>query len=165
MKPLPTPDYVGDAIVIDKAEFARLIRKYKHLGVTLFVENSYDTVARCQSACTGFDIPAAQALEKLHRCDFDAFEWKCDEHGPSLWHYAAPKHLQLLRRRDFLVARIPKTEARIAEINARLAMPEWDNDWRRKIRDSEVDQVASDRVEIAQIDAMFPIAKAAAHAA
>jgi len=165
MKTNAQPQYLGDAIVLDRAEFARLIRQYAGLKVTVFAED-YNAVAKCQSACFGFKIPAKVALEQLARCDFDAFEWKTGEFGPCVWYYTAPMHVQLQRRRDFLIARLPLAVARIAEIEQRLALVALaeHREWRQKIHDSEVEQVASDRAEIVRLDAQIPTARAQAAA-
>jgi hypothetical protein len=111
-------DYAAaERTVIDRAEFARLIRKHKSLRVCVFMTDNVrgDVVHGCASECFGVKIPAKQALEELARCTYDACAWELDEYGPSIsTHIAAPAWVQMKRRRDFIAARIPHLEARLA---------------------------------------------------
>ena len=160
MNTLPTIEYVGDATVIDRAEFARLIKKFKSLRVSLFLRDS-EHCEFCQNNLASFDVPAKQALDKLACGDLDAFEWRLTETGPRIWHYAAPARLQLLRRQEFLLARIPKDEARIALYKAKVAEFPTE-EWRAGILASCAKDLASDQAELAKITAKLNPTPAAA---
>lgn len=149
------PSAAGERLVSDRAEFARLIHQHRGLRVVLFVADR-NTVASCQTECCGFHVPAKTALDQLARFAFDAFEWRADEFGPRLWHYAAPLQLQLERRRECLAARIPHAEARLAQpIQA-------EEEWSRKARHSIERQLAADRTELARLDAQLLALRTAA---
>lgn len=150
------PEYLGEATVIDRAEFARLIRKAGHLRVTLFIEDRR-TVAKCQDSLASFNVPAKQAVEKLSLFDFDAFEWNVKADGtPGIWHYAASMRLQLQRRLEKLLKRQEDHTAVIARVEALLAASLPCEEWRlenaaarRRTRDAERIEIESLQADLA----------------
>ena len=143
------PD-TAERTIIDRAEFARLIRKHRGLGVFVTISDyCADKVVRgCQPGHFGVTVPAKQAIEKLESGDFDAFVWEANEYGAHVVTYsAAPAWLQITRRRELRSARI---ESHIA----RLARPVVVGDsWDARMRESAETYLAKDRAEVARWDA------------
>lgn len=152
----PAFDYASaERTILDRAEFARLIRKSGHVSATVFVPDYLrrEVVRGCANECFGVTIPAKQALAHLALCSYDAHVWELDEYGPHISFVVAPAWVQMKRRRDFVAARIPKGEAR-------LALPPRGDRIDENFRAMTQRDLLSDRAELAKWDAELAARKA-----
>lgn len=141
-------DCSGECTVLDRAEFARIIRKARKVGITVFPSSPYDRdiVRGCAPACFTVNVPSQQAIEKLNVGEFDAHVWEVDQYGPSISWEVAPAWIQIARRREFVASRIARNESR-------LAMAIRGDRIDVMVREASEGQLARDRAEIPTLDA------------
>lgn len=147
----PAFDYAkAERTIIDRAEFARLIRKHRGVGFSVYATERNEIIHGCADSSFYVTLPAKKALEMLHRCDFDAFVWTCDKYGARVHTYdVAPAWLQMKRRRGFVAARILKDQERLA--HPALPGDRIDEHWRQTIERD----LSRDRSEVAKLDALL----------
>jgi hypothetical protein len=152
-------DYAAaERTVIDRAEFARLIRKHRGLSMCVFVPDYLrDEVVRgAAEQCFHVTVPAKQALESLERGNYDACEWAVNAHGDATVHtyLVAPAWLQIQRRRELVAGKIADYERRLAR--PALLDCKWDAEARVRSEQS----LSRDRAELARWDAELAARKA-----
>ncbi|ACB76678.1 hypothetical protein [Opitutus terrae] len=137
----------AERTIIDRAEFARLIRKHRGIVVYVFPSNRDSRVLRNLNSCFSLRVSAKQALEKLEGGSLDAFTWSLSKYGLEVETDVAPLWLQRRRRRERVVEEIASHEARLAK-PVRIG-----DDWDTRTRASHEALLAGRRAELAELNA------------
>ncbi|HTJ77963.1 MAG TPA: hypothetical protein VL357_03130 [Rariglobus sp.] len=111
--------------VLDRAEFARRIRKHKNLYIAI---RDYDG-----RSITGFFIPANLAVTQLLAGSFDELTWSDDEAGPDVAGDRAPAHIVLSRQIEMLTGKLSSYEHSAANASTE-ANREWSRSQAEKYR-------------------------------
>lgn len=152
-KPSPAT-YAGQATILDRTEFARLIRQQGYLTVFLHSRPDAD-VYMAGGCCARFEVPAKQAIELLNDGELDTLEWVLSNGGaPKVNGYTAPLAVQWQRRIEILMRRETEHEAVIAKAEQMIAAGH-DAPWRVELAESRRATLAEERAEIERLRSLL----------
>lgn len=135
--------------ILDRAEFARLIRKEDGLRVCVHVD-LYSRRDVIKGIPDGFvaRMTAKEAISKLNAGDFDAFVWQHSHYGAYVANAVAPAAVQLRRLAEITAMKISRHEER-------LATPQVNEEWDAESRARSETALAELRATSARIRAQL----------